>query len=93
MAEDRLFALLHDDRPACTRARVMRSADLEYFKLAVEAGSLARAAMIRGMRLSTFARAIDRLEDELASPRGAKPHRHSFDGSRERDNLESFFFS
>ncbi|MBB2198730.1 LysR family transcriptional regulator [Nguyenibacter vanlangensis] len=43
----------------------MQSGDLEYFKLAVEAGSLTRAAMIRGVRVSTFARAIDRLEDEL----------------------------
>lgn len=43
----------------------MRSANLEYFKLAVEAGSLTRAAKLHGVRVSTFTRAIDRLEDEF----------------------------
>lgn len=43
----------------------MRSANLEYFKLAVEAGSLTRAAGLHGVRVSTFTRAIDKLEDEF----------------------------
>lgn len=43
----------------------MRSANLEYFKLVVESGSLTRAARIYGVSVSTFARAIDKLEDQL----------------------------
>ncbi|MCP1240251.1 LysR family transcriptional regulator [Acetobacter lovaniensis] len=43
----------------------MRSANLEYFKLVVESGSLTRAARIYGVNVSTLARAIDKLEDQL----------------------------
>ncbi|GEB38035.1 LysR family transcriptional regulator [Gluconacetobacter liquefaciens] len=43
----------------------MRSVNLEYFKLAVESGSLTRAAKARGVKVSTLSRAIDKLEDEL----------------------------
>jgi DNA-binding transcriptional LysR family regulator len=43
----------------------MHSANLEYFRLAVEAGSLTRAAGLHGVRVSTLARAINKLEDEF----------------------------
>ncbi|MBF0851733.1 MULTISPECIES: LysR family transcriptional regulator [Gluconobacter] len=43
----------------------MRSTNLEYFRFAVEAGSLTRAAWLHGVRVSTMTRAIDNLEDEL----------------------------
>ncbi|WP_308720782.1 LysR family transcriptional regulator [Komagataeibacter xylinus] len=43
----------------------MRTTNLEYFKFAVDAGSLTRAASVHGVKVSTISRAIDRLEDEL----------------------------
>ncbi|MCQ9156865.1 LysR family transcriptional regulator [Acidomonas methanolica] len=39
--------------------------NLEYFRFAVKAGSLTRAAIFHGASVSTVARAINKLEDEL----------------------------
>ncbi|KXV05502.1 LysR family transcriptional regulator [Acetobacter malorum] len=43
----------------------MRTANLKYFKLAVEAGIFTHAARIHGVKASTVTRAVDKLEDEL----------------------------
>ena len=59
--------------------------DLRYLSIAVETGSLSRAAQSLGVKPSTISRRITRLEDELGVTifeRGA--FRHSPDGSRPR---------